>query len=395
MPRSPAPQVLVFDASRDRTEAVCSLLRDRKLSAERLDLGSDAPREKSRPSVAAFVLDPADAGRYAEQISRVLPNLSSEQVPTVIWGGEALRLPQDGLVEQLDANARPEEIVGRLAALSHLAPMMRDLNRELNQQQRLGLQLNRYFEEIDKEMRMAGRLQQHFLPRSFPATDRLRFASLFRPATWVSGDIFDVFSIDESTLGMFIADAMGHGTAAGLMTMFLRKALTPKQVSGAFYAVTPPSQTMLGLHNAVLEQELPNSQFVTAAYATIDLHTLEVCLSRAGHPYPLVIDKQGGIRELRSEGGLLGLPDIAPEFDEVRERLKPGDKVVFYTDGVEDLFIEERDRVSGVTRFTPLLHAAAPLDASGFVDHMAGKLDHREGSLNPEDDITIVVAQVN
>jgi sigma-B regulation protein RsbU (phosphoserine phosphatase) len=314
----------------------------------------------------------------------------------VIWGGgDKLEIPSDGLVEQLDAAAHPEEIVGRLAALSHLAPLVRDLNRELSAQQRLGQQVNRYFEEIDKEMRMAGRLQQHFLPRALPQTARLRFASLYRPATWVSGDIFDVFQIDEQTLGLFIADAMGHGTAAGLMTMFLRKALAPKRASGAFYSITPPTEAMADLHQAVVEQELPNSQFVTAAYATLDQQTLELCLARAGHPYPIVINAQGAIRELRCEGGLLGLPDIRPEFEETRVHLASGDRLVLYTDGIEDLFIAERDRVTGATRFTPLFEGIASSDAQGLVDQLAWRLDRREGSLNPEDDVTVIVVQID
>jgi sigma-B regulation protein RsbU (phosphoserine phosphatase) len=287
-----------------------------------------------------------------------------------------------------------EEVIGRLTTLARYAPVIKRMEKELQQLQRLGRHLNRYFDEIDQEMRLAGRLQRDFMPHKLPEVPRLRFAQLYRPAVWVSGDIFDVFLIDNQHLAMFIADAMGHGTAAGLMTMFLRRALVPKQLTGDAECIVAPAQAIQRLHEGLARQELPHAQFVTAAYAIIDIESLDIRLARGGHPYPLRISATGEISELHCEGGLLGVPGLDPEFTEHHTRLDPGDKLIFYTDGLEDVLLSTRDPKTGLAEFTEHLREWAGLDADTLISALTEHLDCQEGSLNPKDDMTVIVAEV-
>jgi len=193
---------------------------------------------------------------------------------------------------------------------------------------------------------------------------------------------------------MFIADAMGHGTAAGLLTMFLRRALVPTRVNGVGAELIPPVEVMQNLHEGLARQDLPHAQFVTAAYALIDMDTLDIRLSRGGHPHPLLVHADGEIDEMRCEGGLLGIAGLEPAFEEYRGRLTPGDKVIFYTDGLEPLFILDRDADTELAEYSDLLRDFVRHDAKGFTAAVGEYLDNEEGSLNPEDDITIVVAEV-
>jgi len=193
---------------------------------------------------------------------------------------------------------------------------------------------------------------------------------------------------------MFIADAMGHGTAAGLMTMFLRRALVARRLhAGSYHIVTPPD-AMCDLHNELARLDLPNFQFITSAYAVINTETLEFRVARGGHPYPIHVNAAGELRELQSEGGLLGLTDLKPEFDELTVTLAPGDKIIFYTDGLEDMMVTDRGD-AGETTFAPELQDWSKRDAQGVIDAIAADLDHSEGSLNPEDDVTVVVMEVH
>lgn len=390
------PNILLLGARDARLRDVFHHLQQRGLSASCAGFEIAPARKILREAdILVCVLDPTGATPETDRVSSLLARARADNIPTLVWGvPDNCKLPDGQLIDCLPANVGVDEVIGRLTALARYAPVVKQMEKELQRLQQLGRHLNRYFDEIDQEMRLAGRLQRDFMPRTLPEMPPLRFAHLYRPAVWVSGDIFDVFPIDDRHMAMFIADAMGHGTAAGLMTMFLRRSLVSKQNDGNGERIVPPSEAMRILHEGLAKQELPHAQFVTAAYAIIDADSLDIRLARGGHPYPFHVNAAGEISEMRCEGGLLGVSGLEPEFDEHRCRLEPGDKVIFYTDGLEKLFIEDRDAETELAEYGPRFREWAKLDAEGLINALADYLDHEEGSLNPEDDVTVVVAEV-
>lgn len=74
--------------------------------------------------------------------------------------------------------------------------------------------------------------------------------------------------------------------------------------------------------------------------------------------------------------------------------LAPGDRVIFYTDGMEDLLIRGRDAEGRRTDFAALAHEWARLGAQDMVDAIEHHLNTMEGSLHPEDDVSVVVVEV-
>src|SRR6185295_2848496 len=164
-----------------------------------------------------------------------------------------------------------------------------------------------------------------FLPNTREPVGGLKFATVFRPATWVSGDMFDVFRIDEENIGVYIADAVGHGLAAGLLTMFIKRAITPKRIDAGSYSVLNPSEIMVALNDVLTEQSLPQCQFVTACYALINHRTLHLQYARGGHPYPVLITAEGIVSEVKTPGGLLGISK-GEDFPSHHSVLQRGDK---------------------------------------------------------------------
>jgi sigma-B regulation protein RsbU (phosphoserine phosphatase) len=156
--------------------------------------------------------------------------------------------------------------------------------------------------------------------------------------------------------------------------------------------IVRPPEVLTRLHYCLCRQQLPSCQFVTGIYAVFDTVRHALRLSRAGHPYPLQITKDGAITEVTAEGGLLGLPDIDPDFEEQQVKIAPGDKIVMYTDGIEDVIIGDAG-AEGEARFTEQLRAWAKLDAEHFALAVEEHLDRRAGSLNPADDITVLVIE--
>ena len=94
-------------------------------------------------------------------------------------------------------------------------------------------------------------LKWTFLPKVDEAIGGVRFATVYKPASWVSGDIYDVFRVDERHVGFYVADAVGHGMAASLLTLFIKRCLTPKRIEADGYTVLCPSEAIAVLNDGL------------------------------------------------------------------------------------------------------------------------------------------------
>lgn len=390
-----SPQVLLYDAAPEPARLLYERLCRQGVAAYRRSLPDELEGASwGRPEVAVVVVGTAAGPEETKGVADVLERLVADQVATLVWGeSDNIRWAGGAMVEWIAPETGLDEVVGRLSTLGHYVPFIRRLERELGHLHRLGDQLNRYFSEIDQEMRLAGRLQRDFLPRSLPELPGLEFGIVYRPASWVSGDMYDVFRIDEQHVGLFVADAMGHGVAAGLLTMFMRQALVTKQIEGPSYSILSPAQALENLHNRLVRQKLPSCQFVTAAYAILNTQSRELHVARAGHPHPLHVTADGAIGQINPGGGLLGLADVTPDFEQARVLLNPGEKVIFYTDGLEEDFFQAPEGRAESNEYSDLLRALAAGDVHSLVDGLCEHLDHKAGSLHPADDVTVLALE--
>ena len=292
--------------------------------------------------------------------------------------------PQLGRVGELTA-----ETVAR-----HLDDVQREmdaLRTELNLLRRRDETLNFYMHRLDEELRLAARLQQDFLPKALPQLGKVQFHTLFRPAGYVSGDLYDVMRLDERRLGFYIADAVGHGMPAALLTMFIKHALVTKEIVEERYRLLLPSESLGRLNQALIDQNLSQAAFATALYGVIDVDTLDVTVARAGHPSPLLLGADGSLRTLDADGPLLGIfPD--ERFGDASVRLSPGDRLSLYTDGVEVAFSDGAAINPDHWRQELLANASVPTEQ--LLTTFADRLDRETGSLEPKDDLTILVVEV-
>ncbi len=297
-----------------------------------------------------------------------------------------------GPLDRVSPEVSTDELRGRLMTMARYRPLVESLERELVNMQRLGKKLNTHFAEIDQEMRLASRLQRDFLPKELPSVGGISVSTIYRPATWVSGDIYDVCRVDEDHIALYIADAVGHGMAAALLTMFIKRAIVPKRIHQNDYDIVPPGEVIAYLNESLKSQNLPNCQFVTACYCLYNVRTRQLQVARGGHPYPIRIGKDGRLGEIRSTGGLLGLFS-GEEFDTVTTTLQPGEKLLLYSDGVEMAFLEKPEQHGNEPRYQAEFQSVAHLPGKDLLARLGQMIDDEEGSLNPGDDVTIIVLQ--
>src|SRR5688500_18173447 len=288
----------------------------------------------------------------------------------------------------------PDPHQGVAQVLQHMEQVQREmesLKGELTLLRRRDETLNFHLQRLDEELRLAARLQQDFLPKDLPAVGPVRFHTLFRPAGYVSGDLYDVMRLDETHVGFYMADAVGHGVPAALLTMFIKQALVTKEITPGGYRLLPPAESLGRLNQTLVDQNLAHATFATALYGVIDTVSLEVTLARAGHPAPVVI-RAGGemIEPLQPDGGLLGVFP-GEQYQSATTRLAPGDRLLVYTDGIEVAF---GGASVDTDRWRHELRARATLTSEQLLADLCRHLDGQSGSLAPKDDVTAVLVDV-
>lgn len=339
-----------------------------------------------------LVVDGARGASIALDLCRRLRDRLDELfVPILYLGddGAAARLAgyEAGADACLPRPAGAGELLAQVKALLRIKEAHDRLAGKTAEVHRVNKRLQQLHQQIDHELQLAQRIQSSFLPQTLPAVPRTRFAVHYQPRDRVGGDFYDVFRLDERHVGLYVADAMGHGVPASLLTIFVKKGVRAKEVFGQNYRLVPPEEVLQRLNKDLIEQQLAENPFITMTYVLFNHEEGSFRFSRAGHPYPLYVPRDGEPAFWRQEGLLLGVVDA--DFPACSHTVRSGDKVLLYTDGIDTGRFE--DRAPG----TASLHACAArhreLPVTEFVDRLARDLF---GASMPADDLTLVALEV-
>jgi phosphoserine phosphatase RsbU/P len=296
----------------------------------------------------------------------------------------------------LDGSCGGDTIAAALYALAERQNFVKTIQTELRIASRFQGGLRGEMDKIHEELQLAASVQREFLPESLPQVDQIDFRVFFRPAGYVSGDIYDVQRLDEHHVGFFLADAVGHGVPAALMTMVLSRSLTMKIVTGESYELLEPSSVLQRLNREMIRRHGDVPRFATAVYGVVDTRDRSIRLSGAGHPPPLIIGANGS-REIETEGGLLGVfPDDS--FPQVEFSLSQDESLLIYSDGFETAFpdpgSDEYERKMPTKRylgaFDELAEDIRNHGPQTAIERFAELVDAQDGSLHQVDDITVM-----
>lgn len=350
--------------------------------------------ESSEVSAALILAGPEYFASHHRDLTHLLDTLCERQIGSILLTFNdadqqtATRITTGDGVMPVPHTASCDELAGRLASLAALKPILDQMRHENAMLRRFDTGLNNTINLIDEEMRLAARLQYDFLPRKLPAMAGVSFDVLFRPCSYVSGDIYDATRLDESHVGFWIADAVGHGMPAALLTIFLKHALHTKEVLDNGYRIIPPDEALFLLNNELCGQQLSMCQFVTMAYGVLNTKTLELQFARAGHPLPFILKPNGDSSEIDAEGSLLGVFENE-KFELVKIQLEPGDAILIYSDGFESAFTDPAGAIN--ERYRDEFKKLACENPMEKFSAMVQSLYDQEGSLHPRDDLTALL----
>ena len=246
-------------------------------------------------------------------------------------------------------------------------------------------------DNLTEQLRLAGLVQQDFLPAKLPNTDEVQWATIFLPAEWVSGDIYDIVRIDEQHIGFYVADIVGHGMPAALLTIFLKQALVMRETIDNNYHIFSPVEVMNNLNLRMTAQKLSGYQFATCCYCLLNTKTLQLTYSRGGHPYPVLIRPGKEPEQLQTRGSLLGIFEQA-EYVQGTVQLQPGDKLLLYSDGTEPFIgrFDDNGCFGFNNEFCNIIDS--PLD--DMVDSINTDIQSRTIEPSELDDITLIGLEI-
>jgi sigma-B regulation protein RsbU (phosphoserine phosphatase) len=256
----------------------------------------------------------------------------------------------------------------------------------------LHLQIER--QQLDLDLSIASGIQQMLLPRQAPRLDGLEVDARYLPAQRVGGDLYDVFALSDTRLGVVVADVSGKGIAASLLMAICRTNL--RQIAPRH---TSPAQALVEL-GRTCAIDFGHGLYVTLVYAIVDVATNQVTLARAGHELPLLVrrDRASGVAlasYVGSEGMALGMvPEevFATTIADHVETFTVGDLLVLYTDGVTEAPNDEGAEFSGarLADIARLLHNRPPREIN---DQILESVQRFSGDLPQRDDFTLLAVK--
>ncbi len=283
----------------------------------------------------------------------------------------------------------PEELSARVKSLLRIKHFNDELKAKNTELQALHDQLQEAYETIQTDLRMAQRLQRSLLPRQLPQLPGVRLVARYLPSGAVGGDFYDVFRLDESHIGFYVADAVGHGVRAALLTVFLKKGIVTKEITPDSYRLLPPAEVLQTLNRDMLREELAEYPFITMVYAILNLKSLEIRYSCGGHPYPIVLRADGSQELLETGGGLVGI--FEHDYEEGRCQLARGDRLICYTDGIEDAIGIAAPAC--IEQFQTILSDSAHLDLPAMLVACENALVKLTGGRDLKDDLTLLALE--
>ena len=277
-------------------------------------------------------------------------------------------------------NVTAEPVVDALGNLIALRGVVQDVSAR----RRIEAALRSSRGELERHRRrVAEELQRELLPEWSPDLPGLRVAVRYQPAedsAQVGGDWYEATTLPDGRVLIAIGDASGHGLRAAARMAQLRNALLGMAFTGADPARMLECLNLVALHGR------DESAIATAIVAHFDPAEGTLTWARAGHPAPVLARGRSARQLANAHGAALGVtPDAG--YRSITTRLRPGDSVVLYTDG-----LVERHTERGDDRFRLLLEVAGQC-AGADPDHQLRSLLSALDT-DPQDDTCVIVLHV-
>jgi sigma-B regulation protein RsbU (phosphoserine phosphatase) len=236
------------------------------------------------------------------------------------------------------------------------------------------------------ELSLACSIQEALLPLPPPKRPGLDIVAAYHPCQTLGGDFFDVVPLGSQGTGLLIADVVGHGISAALITSFL-KALVVHDTSPE--TLQNPAPTFQAMNRALLGAFGDRGLFVTGVMMVFDPNSDTIGYLNAGHPDPILIDAAGSPRPLQGKELPLGVLHSA--CYQVREAaFQVGERICLFTDGILEQPHHESGEFLGYERLSQALARTAEFSPAEALQQLETDFLRWSGG-EQKDDVNVVI----
>lgn len=317
------------------------------------------------------------------------------------------RSEQDSLITGLvtGADSYLTKPVNPIELQARLRPSQRiiDLEQRLAERQReledRHQRLTAANAKMKRNLEAAAQIQQDFLPKRLTDIPDVRFAWHYSPCDELAGDMLNVLPLDQDHVGVYMLDVSGHGVQAALLAVAVCRSLSchqdessvlwKRQDADSDYELQSPAAAV-GLLNARLTAQSLSEQYFTLFYGILNRHSGEFRYTNAGHPPPVHVSETGLANLLTGDGMPVGITET--DYDEHRLELAPGERLVFYSDGVTET-MNLSGELFGTLRLLETLQASYGRPLGTSLSEIVGQVAAWRGETPIHDDLSLLTLE--
>lgn len=260
--------------------------------------------------------------------------------------------------------------------------------RDITEMKKLQKAIINQNKKLKSELNIAKKLQYSLLPKEIP-NEYVEFSYIYKPCDTLGGDFLDIFKIDTSHIGVYIADVSGHGVAASMLTVFLRSSIDKTIISPA----SALKKLYIEFNNNFSDQDL----YITIFYTIFDITSNTLVYSNAGlNVSPIVLNPYTKtFKLLRVPGIPISNWVENPSYEDKKLILQNRDKLFLYTDGIVELKNNKNEQF-GENRLIGVLqgNVESPGVILDRIIKAASEFAGIERYNNAADDITMALLEI-
>ncbi len=259
-------------------------------------------------------------------------------------------------------------------------------------------QLKSVNKRLMDDLNYARGIQKGMLPVALPDTRDLAFNAVYHPAERLSGDLYDIFMLDDQHYAFYICDVSGHGVPAAMLTVFLKQCIDNRRdMDISTGSVSSPSRVLQSVFDSFNNTNFKDEVYMVLVYAIYDTQAKKLVYSSAGlNVAPIVIKGNGEIWDIPVSGlPICKLKNVVSvTYADSYLELCRGDKLFFYTDGLIEAKNAE-NRHYGVERLKTNLAKGVGNSGKDMVNALKQDLYGYINGKKISDDITFFMLDID